>query len=456
MLTGREKRQINMLEGSLWDKILLFALPLAMSSILQQLFNAADVAVVGRFSGSEALAAVGANGPIINLVVGTFAGLSVGTNAVAAVMLGRREEKELSKVVHTSISIAVIIGVILAVAGWFIAAPILKLMSMPEEIFDLAVTYLKIYFLGMPFILIYNFAAAILRAKGDTKRPLISLISAGIVNVILNIVLVAVCDLNVAGVAIATFVSNLISSGILIYFLIKEEESIRLRVRDMKIDIRILKEIAKIGLPAGLQGIVFSVSNICIQSALNKLGADAVAATSAVVNYEYFAYYMISAFGQTVITFIGQNYGAGQWKRCTKVIRWCLLLGGIFTVLLNGMFVLFSREFAGIFTSDPVVIEMGMFRMRMILSFELINNVIEIMSGSMRGFGYSLEPALVCMMGVCGVRLIWLYTVFSRTPTYQTLLTVYPISWSITAVVLVISYFVIKQKIGKREGSEAL
>lgn len=306
----KNKKQIDMLNGSIWDKLLLFALPLAASSILQQLFNAADVAVVGNFAGGEALAAVGANGSVINLLVNLFVGLSIGTNVVVASFIGQKDDKRTNQAVHTSILLSMISGLVLLVVGILFARPILELMSTPEDIIDLATLYLQIYFAGMPFIMLYNFTSAILRSKGDTKRPLLSLLVSGVINVILNLFFVIVCHMSVEGVAIATVISNIISSLMLIYFLMHETDALKVELKKLCIHKDILLKVAKIGVPAGLQSTVFSISNVIIQTALNALGSAAVAASAAALNYEYFTYFVISAFSQAAVTFIGQNYAA--------------------------------------------------------------------------------------------------------------------------------------------------
>ena len=281
----KNKKQIDMLNGSIWDKLLLFALPLAASSILQQLFNAADVAVVGNFAGGEALAAVGANGSVINLLVNLFVGLSIGTNVVVASFIGQKDDKRTSQAVHTSILLSMISGLVLLVVGILFARPILELMSTPEDIIDLATLYLQIYFAGMPFIMLYNFTSAILRSKGDTKRSLLSLLVSGVINVILNLFFVIVCHMSVEGVAIATVISNIISSLMLMYFLMHETDALKVELKKLCIHKDILLKVAKIGVPAGLQSTVFSISNVIIQTALNALGSAAVAASAAALNY---------------------------------------------------------------------------------------------------------------------------------------------------------------------------
>ena len=418
------------------------ALPLAASSILQQLFNAADVAVVGSFAGSGALAAVGANGPIINLLVNSFVGLSVGANVVIASFIGQNDEKRTSLAAHTSVTMSVIIGIVLLFVGFFFARPILELMSTPEDIINLAEIYLKIYFLGVPFVMLYNFAAAILRSKGDTQRPLIALFIGGVINVILNLFFVVVLHMSVEGVAIGTVVSNVFSSMMLLYWLMHETDALRIDLKQLKINDRILKRIAKIGVPAGLQGMVFSISNVCIQSSLNALGSDAIAASSAALNYEYFAYYILSSFAQAAVTFIGQNYSAKKYDRCKKITLQSFLLGGATTKVACMLFVIFDHFFISFFTSDVSVANLAYTRMKIILPFQFLNMSIEVFSSVMRGVGYSSVPAGICVAGICGVRLAYLYTIYPSIASYDNLLIIYPISWFVTVVALALVYFI--------------
>lgn len=440
------KKQVDMLHGSIWDKILLFALPLAASSILQQLFNAADVAVVGNFAGSEALAAVGANGPVINLLVNLFVGLSVGTNVVVASYIGSQDSKRTSQAVHTSVLLSLVSGLFLLVIGIVCARPILELMSTPTDIIDLATLYLKIYFSGMPFIMLYNFAAAILRSKGDTKRPLIALLISGIVNIILNLIFVIVFHMSVEGVAIATVISNIISSLLLLYFLMNEEGALKVSLKQLAFHKEVLIKIAKIGVPTGLQSTVFSISNVIIQAALNDLGSATVAASAAALNYEYFSYYVISAFSQAAVTFIGQNYAAKEYQRCNQIIRWSFILGGISTVFVSLLFVAFHRFCIGFFTSDPQVANLAYTRMYIVLSFEFLNLLIELFSGFMRSIGYSNTPALISVLGICGVRIAYIYTIYQNFKSYDLLLAIYPISWVVTSLTLAIAYIFIHKK----------
>lgn len=435
-----------MLSGSIWDRVLLFALPLAASSILQQLFNSADVAIVGRFAGKQALAAVGSNGPIINLLVNIFVGLSIGSNVVISRYIGQGNENKIRRAVHTSILLAVLSGLFVAVVGILITRPMLSAMSTPSDIIDLSAKYLRIYFLGMPFLMLYNFSAAILRSRGDTRRPLICLTISGVLNVLLNLFFVIVLHMDVDGVAIATVISQIASSGMLVFLLVREKGVLKLNLKHLGIDVRILKEIAKIGVPSGLQGMVFSASNVCIQSSMNSLGSTVVAASSAAINFEIYVYYMINGFANATVTFTGQNYGAGNPKRCTAVVWTCLGLGAAFTGCMALLFIIFSGTAAQIYTNDPAVMELALQRMRLVLCFQIINLSIEVFSGAMRGLGYSLIPALISMLGICGVRLIWVATVFPKSPTFLSLIAVYPISWGVTALAIFISYFIVRKR----------
>lgn len=442
----REKKSMDMLSGSLWNKILMFALPLAASSMLQQLFNSADIAVVGQFAGSRALAAVGSNGPIINLLVNIFVGLSVGANVVISRFIGQGREKQVEEGVHTAICTAIVSGIFLLVLGVSVTKPMLVLMSAPDDIIDLAALYLKIYFLGMPFIMIYNFGSAILRSRGDTKRPFICLVLSGVVNVLLNLFFVIVCRLSVAGVGIATLVSNIISASLILYFLTHERGMLKLNLKKLRINIKILKEIAKIGIPAGVQGMVFSLSNICIQSAVNSLGSDVVAGCAAAVNLECFVFFLINAFSQANVTFISQNYGARNEKRCTRTMALCLGMGLLSAALMSGLFILFGRALLHIYTNEPAVIDIAYSRLRFVVTFQIINAVIDIASGSMRGLGYSAVPALISVAGVCGLRLVWVYTVFAAHHDFITLMAAYPVSWVVTAAAILISYFILRKR----------
>lgn len=445
-MTIEKKKDKGILTGSLWKAILIFALPIAAGNMLQQLFNTADIAIVGKFAGKEALAAVGSNGPIINLLLNLFIGLSVGANVVIARYIGEGNHEKVKKSTHTAVVVSVISGVTVMILGLLLARPMLEIMNSPKDVIDLATLYLRIYFLGMPFIMLYNFSAAILRSRGDTKRPLICLAVSGVVNILLNLIFVIALKMSVAGVALATVISNIISAGIVFYFLMHEKGDLKIYINKLKIDKQILKEFAQIGIPSGLQGAVFSVSNIFVQSSLNSLGSNYMAGSSAALNFEFYVYHLMSGFSQATVTFIGQNYGAGNFKRCRSVTKWCLGLG----IFLGGVLItlmLLAREWlVYMFTDEAAVAQIAVVRMMYILPFIMVNSASDILSGSMRGVGHSMVPALITIAGVCGVRLIWIYTVFAKFKSFETLMLIYPVSWIITAVGIIIAYSVIRKK----------
>ena len=442
-----KKKQMDMIHGSMFYKILFFALPLAASSILQQLFNSADVAVVGRFAGSAALAAVGGNSPVINLLINMFVGLSIGANVIIANFIGQGREDKVKEAVHTVMSVALISGVSLLVIGIIIAKPILLMINTPSEVINLAVLYLRIYFLGMPFVMVYNFGAAILRSKGETRKPLYCLIISGIINILLNLLLVIVFHLSVAGVAIATVIADGVSAFLVVYFLSHSDDAIRLNIRELSLNKEIVVKVIKIGAPAGLQGVVFSLSNVFIQSAINGFGTHAMAGSSAGLNYEYFTYYMINAFNQTAVTFTSQNYGAKDLERCKRAFRISLVTGMALTLVMSFIFVGATDFFAGIYTNDPVAIKYAIIRMKHVTLLECLTGVYEISGGALRGMGHSLLPALLTVIGSCGFRVVWLYTVFKVVPTFTMLMNVYPVTWVITGTMVMTSYLIIRKRI---------
>lgn len=443
-----------MLSGSLLDKIMLFALPLAASSILQQLFNSADVAVVGRFAGSQALAAVGSNGSTVNLLLNLFIGLSVGANVVIATHIGRGETQKVQEIVHTVMALALVSGVFLLVLGMIVAKPLLILTESPHDVIDLATVYLRIYFLGMPFIMVYNFGAAILRSTGDTKRPMYCLIFSGVINVCLNLVLVIVFHLGVAGVAIATVTANGVSAGMILYFLTHEEDMIRLHLNKLFFKGEYLKAVGKIGAPAGIQGMVFSLSNVCIQTAINGFGSDAAAGSATALNFEMFAYYLVSAFAQATVTFTSQNYGAGQVGRCKKVFRQSLFSGICFSGLLCAVFMVWSDFFVRIYTVEEAVIPYALARMAHVLVFLWMTNTYEISGSALRGMGHSLLPAMLTLLGSCGFRILWICTVVRKYNSYDILMNVYPVSWVITGGAVMTAYLIIRRKVFRGFPSE--
>lgn len=439
-------KKIDILHGSIWDKVLAFALPLAATSVLQQLFNSADVAVVGQFSGSKSLAAVGSTSPITSLFITIFVGLSIGANVVISRFLGAQNDKQVKKAVHTSLVLSVISGIIIALIGELIAKWLLVMMSTPVEVLDQALLFLRITFIGMIFLTIYNFESAILRASGDTKRPLYCLLISGVINVSLGLFFVVICKLDVAGVALATLIADATSALLLLIILIKEKGALKVSFKDLQIDSRITKDILFTGIPAAIQGMLFNIANIIIQSGINSLGADVVAASTVGLNFEIYIYYLITGFAQASITFNSQNYGAKNYKRCIQSTRWCMGLGFIFTMLLSGIFILFSHTFAGIFTSDQAIIELATIRMRYILAFEFFNMTIEIMSGSLRGLGNPMISTILCVIFVCGVRLFYMFVIFPHYNTFNMLLIIYPISWATASASIVSAYFVVKKK----------
>ena len=444
-----------MLHGSIWDKLLMFALPLAATGMLQQLFNAADVAVVGRFVGPNAMAAVGSNSAIIGLLVNGFVGISLGANVVISRFTGQGNAEGIAKSVHTSVLFSLIGGVVITLLGELIAPALLGLMSVPDEVFPMALAYLRVYLLGMPVIFLYNFESAIFRSQGDTKTPLVCLVISGVLNVFLNLFFVCVVGMTADGVATATVLSNLVSSALLFVLLRRRKDLIRLEVSRLRIHTDVLGSIVRIGLPAGLQSMVFSLSNMCIQSAINSLGADVMAASSAAFNIEILAYYLINSFGQACTTFVGQNYGAENIPRCRKVTRISLAMDVGVTLVASLGILAFGRPLLGLFTGDPQIVSLGMIRLRFILAAEVINAVMEIMSGAMRGYGYSLVPAVLTFVGVCGIRIGWVYTAFRVSDTFFTLMMVYPVSWVATAAALVFAYLHYMRTHHLRQGQAA-
>ena len=430
--------RMDMISGSLGDKIIKYAIPLAATGILQQLFNAADLAVVGQFSGKAAMAAVGGNAPVIGLLVNLFVGISLGSNVIIARSIGHKDTTTISKAVHTSVIVALLGGLLLTALGELLAPDVVNLLDVPEEVHPLAVKYLRIYLAGMPVILLYNFESAIFRSCGNTRTPLVALVISGILNVIFNLLFVLGFGMDVDGVATATVLSNLISSVILFAVLVRTELVIRIDPRKLRIHGDVLGQILKIGIPSGVQGMVFSFANIIIQSAVNGLGTTVMAASSAAYNLEIFAYYIMNSFGQTCTTFVGQNYGAGQNDRCRKILRLCLLQSAVGTMVSGGLILLFSHPLLSIFNQDPEVIAAGQIRLTYIFIAYLFSFVQEGLSGYLRGFGVSFIPAACAVIGICGVRLTWIFTVFQRSPSFTTIMQGYPLSLGITAAVILV------------------
>lgn len=428
-----------MLNGPIWNKLPQFALPVAATAILGQLFNAADIAVVGNFTGAEktvAVAAVGANSAVIGLIINLFIGIALGCNVVIAHAIGRGDRDAVHRAVHTSVVVAVIGGIIVGLLGQLIAAPLLGMLNVPDEVFPLALLYLRIYLVGLPVILLYNFEAAIFRSVGETRVPLVALTISGILNVVLNLFFVAVLNMSVSGVAIATVISNVVSSVILFVKLRRTELDIHLDLKKLRIDLPILRRILAIGLPAGVQSSLFSVSNIVIQSAINSLGTVVMAASSAAFNIEILTFDILDAFSQACTTFVGQNYGAGKIDRCKKTLRLCMLEGLAALVAAIAILLFFGKPLLSIFNNDPEVVETGYIRLMYVMFSHIFNLLYNVMSGYLRGFSISLAPAILTMLGVCGVRIAWIHYVFPLSPTFKTIMIAYPVSLGITALMI--------------------
>lgn len=436
------KNQINMTEGAIFGKLIQFSVPLILSSLLQLIFNAADIIVVGRFAGDNSLAAVGSTGSLINLLINLFMGLSVGTNVVAAHYFGAGRSKDLQDTVHTSILLSIYSGIILTVVGVIGSKYILILMQAPTEVLNLATLYLKIYFGGITATMIYNFGSAILRAKGDTKRPLYILFTAGVMNLILNLIFVICFKMDVAGVAWATVISQCFSAACVIIILIRETDDFHLNLKKLHINSHIFTKIVKIGLPAGFQGIMFSFSNVIIQSSVNSFGAITIAGNSAACNLEGFIYTSMNGFSQGSLTFCSQNLGARKTDRIRKVVwisQGCIIVIG---AVLSGIFLLFGRSLLGIYSTSPDVIEAGMVRLWIIFTTYYLCGMMDGMANCIRGIGHSLMPVISSLCGACLFRIIWLFTIF-QIPQFHTpfcIYITYPISWILTFVANVIFY----------------
>lgn len=445
--------QMDMCSGSVLKKMLLFSLPLMASGVLQLLFNAADVIVVGRFAGDISMGAVGSTNSLVNLFTNLFVGLSVGVNVIVARAHGEGNTQKLQDSVHTSMLLSVICGVFLAVAGVILAPNMLILMNATEAQLPLATLYLRIYFLGMPATMVYNFGAAILRAVGDTKRPLYFLTAAGFINVLLNLLFVITFRMDVAGVALATVISQCISAALVVICLIKDDTAIHLNIKKMKIKPYILGSVARIGLPAGFQGVIFSLSNVVIQSSVNLFGDTVVSGNSAASSIEGFIYMAMNTFYQAAISFTGQNVGAGKYNRIPKILLSSQLCVTVTGVVLGWLAYLCGRPLLGIYSGTSEVVDAGMVRMGVIVTTYFLCGEMDVMVGMLRGLGYSIMPMIVSLLGACGLRILWIATVF-QIPEYHKIVTVYlsyPISWFITFLTHVICYIIIWNMLKRRK-----
>lgn len=445
--------EIDMCNGPLFGKIMLFTLPLMLSGILQLLFNAADVVVVGRFAGNEALAAVGSTGALTNLLVNLFIGLSVGANVLVARYYGGRQEEEVSRTVHTSMLVSAVGGVILTFIGITAARPLLLLMDTPENVIEHSVLYMRIYFVGMPIMLVFNFGSAILRAIGDTRRPLFYLIIAGVINVVLNLFFVIVLHMGVAGVALATVISQCVSTALIVRCLMRSEGCFRLCPDRLHMDWDKFKKIAAIGFPAGIQGSLFSISNVLIQSSVNSFGSVAMAGNTAGANVEGFVYTAMNSVHQTAVSFTGQNLGGRRLERIRIIVLECLLFVSVIGLVMgNGAFLL-GHQILSIYSSDPEVIAFGLQRMGIICTLYFLCGVMDVMVGCIRGLGYAVMPMIVSLLGACVFRVIWIYTFFQWDRTLRILYISYPISWAVTAGAHLVCFILVYRKL-KRSMSQ--
>lgn len=448
-MDSTKSKEMDMLNGGLAGKLIIFAMPLAFSSILQQLFNSADVAVVGRFAGDNALAAVGSCVALVGIFVNLIVGLSVGPNAVLAMLIGQKDRGKISDTLHTVLTFGSFLGIGLMLIGWLTAKPILELSGTPESVISEALLYINIYFISIPFMVIYNFGAAILRSYGDSRRPMYYLLISGIVNVVLNLILVIVFRLGVSGVAISTVISNILSTLLVLIHLYRRQDEFAFRPKNMKINKQHLLKVLQIGIPAGIQGAIFSISNVFIQSGINSFGEYAIAGSSLALNFEYFTYDIANAFAQAAVTFTSQNYGAGNIKRCKKIFGECMLFGFVFTEILSIIFIVRGDFFVSIYTASETVAAFALIRMYHVCSLEGLTTTYEVESAALRGMGKSLAPAIFTILGTVVFRLIWLSTIFKLVPTYEMLMNVYPASWVFTGISLLIVYMLHMRKVNK-------
>lgn len=446
-----KKYEIDMCNGPLAGKILLFYFPLMLSGILQLLFNAADIAVAGQFAGNEALAAVGSTSSLTNLLVNLFIGLSVGANVLVARFYGAGQTDELKSMVQTAVATSVIGGIILVFVGFFVSKPALNLMGTPADVIAHSVLYMRIYFVGMPFMMAYNFGAAVLRAVGDTRRPLYYLSIAGVVNVLLNLLFVIVFQMGVAGVAVATVISQAISAFLVIRCLIKTDSVYRLELQGMRIAADKLVKMIQIGVPAGLQGALFSISNVLIQSSVNSFGKIAMAGNTAGSNLEGFVYTAMNAFHQASISFCGQNYGAMKYKRVAKALFICLGFVTVVGLVMGSGAYLFAGTLLKLYSPDAEVISYGILRMSYICIPYCLCGMMDVMVGGLRGMGYSIMPMIVSLTGACLFRVVWIYTVFQQHRTLECLYISYPISWALTFLVHLLCFAVVYRRLLKQK-----
>lgn len=456
-MSNRKVQSADMVNGPLLKNIWVFAVPLMLTNFLQMLFNAADTVIVGRFAGQQALAAVGATGSLCFLLVALFNGLSMGSNVLIARYLGANDERNVERAVHTAVSMSALSGLLLMVLGYFLSRPLLQLMSTPPDIIDLSVLYMRIYFVGTFFSLIYNFGASILRAKGDTKRPLYFLSFSGVANVLLNMLFVIVFHMSVAGVALATAIAHAISATLVLITLAKQQDATRVSFRKLRIDPTMAWSIIRIGIPAGVQSMMFSVSNVVVQSSINSFGSSAiVAGNSAAGNVESFVYIGTMAFTQACMTFTSQNIGARNYPRVKQTMKLTMMLTVIGAVSISFFVWFFGDFFLGLYTTEAAVVEVGKIRLTYVVLPLVLNGILDVFVSSMRGMGYSMLPTVTMIVGICGVRLTWLLTVFPMFRTLPVIYMCFPISWTVASTVQGIFWHRCHKKLLKAADSAAV
>lgn len=448
----KNKYEIDMCNGTIMDKLISFSVPLILSGILQLLFNAVDIIVVGRFSGSQALAAVGSTTALINLFTNLFIGISLGANVLAARFYAAQKDKEMSETVHTAIMLALISGVVMLFVGIFFARGALELMGTPDDVIGQSTLYMRIYFAGMPFFMLYNYGAAILRAVGDTKRPLLFLIVSGVVNACLNLFLVIAFHLGVAGVAIATVTAQGISCMLVLRCLQRSQTSYQLRFRDLKIRGCYVRQIFQVGLPAGIQSTVINFSNALLQSSVNSFGSIAMAGYTAANNLFGFLYVSTNSITQACMSFTSQNYGVGKWKRMDRVLFNCIILSVAVMLTLGGGMYFFGPEILKIYTTNPRVISCGMEVLTYTTLTYFLCGIMDLLPGALRGMGYSSVPMILSIIGTVGTRIVWIFGIFPNHRSLDILFISYPVSWIITIVLQVICFYFVRRKVHARPG----
>lgn len=443
----KNKYEIDMCNGSIMDKLISFSLPLMLSGILQLMFNAVDIVVVGRFSGSQALAAVGSTTALINIFTNLFIGISLGANVLAARFYASGKEKEMSETVHTAITLALISGIIMAVVGLVLAKLALELMGTPSDVIELSTLYMRIYFCGMPFFMLYNYGAAILRAVGDTKRPLVFLIISGVANAGLNMILVIIFHMGVAGVGIGTVISQLISCILVLRCLYKSEGCYQLRFSKLRIQKVYLRQIFQVGIPAGIQSTVINFSNALLQSSVNSFGSTAMAGYTAANNILGFLYASVNAVTQACMSFTSQNYGVGKYKRMDRVLINCLILSVVISGVLGCGSYAFGTEILKVYTEDPKVIQCGLEILSMTTVTYFLCGIMDLFPGALRGMGRSGVPMILSIIGTVGTRIVWIFMLFPQHRSLKFLFISYPASWLFTIVMQVICFYFVRKQV---------